>query len=57
MNVRATAQRRLLGPVWAGAVFQQIGEPVPFWLAGALVLLTALFSLRLRPREKKAGRQ
>ncbi len=48
---------RLLGPVWAGVVFQQIGESVPFWLAGALVLLTALFSLRLRPGEKKAGRQ
>lgn len=42
---------RLVGPVWAGAVFQQLGEPVPFWLAGGVVLLTALFSLRLHPGE------
>ncbi len=42
---------RLLGPVWAGAVFQQIGHPMPYWLAGALVLATALFSLRLHPGE------
>jgi multidrug resistance protein len=43
---------RLLGPVWAGAAFQQLGDAVPYWLAGGLVLLTALFSLRLRPGEK-----
>jgi len=40
---------RLLGPVWAGAAFQHLGEAVPFWLAGALVLLTGVFSLRLHP--------
>jgi MFS family permease len=48
---------RLLGPVWAGATFQHFGEPVPFWLAGGLVLATALFTLRLSPgeRPRKAG--
>ncbi len=42
---------RLLGPVWAGAAFQQLGEPVPYWLAGGLVLAMALFTLRLSPGE------
>lgn len=42
---------RLIGPVWAGAAFEHLGEPIPFWLAGALVLLTGVFSLRLQPGE------
>lgn len=42
---------RLLGPVWAGAAFQHLGEPFPFWLAGGLVLLTGVFALRLKPGE------
>jgi hypothetical protein len=37
--------------VWAGAAFQHFGEPVPYWLAGGLVLATALFTLRLHPGE------
>ena len=44
---------RLLGPVWAGAVFQQLGQAVPFWLGGGLVLATALFALRLHPGEAR----
>lgn len=43
---------RFLGPIWAGAVFQHAGVAQPFWLASALVLATALFSLRLQPRER-----
>ena len=48
---------RLLAPIWAGAVFQGVGIREPFWIGGALVLLTALFSLRLRPGQapKKAA--
>ncbi len=42
---------RLLGPIWAGAVFQKIGPGVPFWIGGSLVLLTALFAFRLSPGE------
>lgn len=42
---------RLLGPIWAGAVFQHIAPGVPFWMGGGLVLLTALFALRLHPGE------
>ncbi len=40
---------RLLGPIWGGAAFQHIGQGVPFWLSGGLVLATALFALRLHP--------
>jgi predicted MFS family arabinose efflux permease len=28
---------RMLGPVWAGVVFQRIGVPWPFWLAAVLM--------------------
>ena len=42
---------RLLAPIWAGAVYQGIGEQVPFWIGGALVLATAALSFRLRPGE------
>lgn len=44
---------RLVGPVLAGWVFQHWGESFPFWLAGSLVMLTALFSLRLHPGEAR----
>ncbi len=42
---------RLLGPIWGGAAFQHIGQGMPFWIAGGLVLATALFALRLHPGE------
>lgn len=48
---------RLLAPIWAGAVFQGIGTREPFWIGGGLVLLTALFSLRLRPGQAPRGEQ
>lgn len=44
---------RLLGPVLAGWIFQHWGEPFPFWLSGTLVLLTAVFALRLQPGEAR----
>lgn len=42
---------RLIGPVWAGAAYQSWGEPVPFWMASALVFSTAFFAFQLRPGE------
>ena len=39
---------RLLGPIWAGAVFQSVGEAVPFWIGGGLVLVTLIFSFQLQ---------
>lgn len=42
---------RLLAPIWAGIVFEQVGVREPFWIGGSLVLLTALVALRLSPGE------
>lgn len=42
---------RLLAPIWAGIVFEQVGVRQPFWIGGSLVLLTALVALRLSPGE------
>ncbi len=42
---------RLLGPIWGGVLFQYVGLGAPFWTGGALVLVTALFTLRLHPGE------
>ena len=48
---------RLSAPIWAGAVYQVVGEQVPFWIGGALVLATAVLSLKLRPGEAPKGRR
>ena len=40
---------RLIGPLWAGAVFQQFGMAQTFWLASALVAAAAVLALRLAP--------
>ena len=42
---------RLLAPIWAGIVFEQVGVREPFWIGGSVVLLTALVALRLSPGE------
>lgn len=42
---------RLLAPIWAGIVFEEVGVREPFWIGGSLVLLTALVALRLSPGE------
>lgn len=41
---------RMLGPLWATAIFERVGHAQPFWIGAALVLATALFSLKLKPR-------
>ena len=35
---------RLVGPVWAGLLFQHVGISSPFWVAAALVAAVGLFS-------------
>ena len=35
---------RLLGPVWAGLAFQEIGPGAPFWIASGLALAAMLFA-------------
>lgn len=38
---------RLLGPVWAGFVFQEVGPGAPFWVASALALCALAFATGL----------
>ncbi len=45
---------RLLGPIWAGAVYQHVGARQTFWTAAVLVAASALTALRLKPRSRVA---
>jgi len=40
---------RLLGPVWAGVLFEHVGIAWPFWVAGGLVLLMRFFARVVKP--------
>lgn len=42
---------RLVGPLWAGVVFQYVGVAAPFWLSAALMVAGGLFALSLKPVE------
>ena len=39
---------RMVGPIWAGAVFQHVSPAAPFWLSAALVAVLSLFAGGLR---------
>lgn len=41
---------RLLGPLWSTAAFDHLGMPVPFWVAGGLMMGVLVFALRLDPK-------
>ncbi len=47
---------RLLGPIWATAVFQYVGQQETFWLGSVLVALVALGTLRLHPGQRAQAR-
>lgn len=40
---------RISGPILATAAFQQLGERSPYWIAGSLMLLVCVFTLRIEP--------
>jgi MFS family permease len=40
---------RMIGPMWAGFVFQHVGIRSPFWIGSALMVATFLFSAVVRP--------
>jgi multidrug resistance protein len=42
---------RMIGPIWAGAVFQHFGMSYPFYLAAAVMVAAALFAFSLRSAE------
>jgi predicted MFS family arabinose efflux permease len=35
---------RMIGPIWAGAVFQQVGIRSPFWIAAGVMVFVRLFA-------------
>jgi multidrug resistance protein len=39
---------RMLGPLWAGFVFKEIGIQYPFWIAAALMLSVSFLTLRMQ---------
>jgi predicted MFS family arabinose efflux permease len=45
---------RMLGPMWAGVAFQHVGIRSPFWIAGALMAATFLFSSVVRTDDDAA---
>lgn len=36
---------RMIGPLWAGAVFKELGVSLPFWLASGVMFATFLFAV------------
>ena len=46
---------RLVGPIWAGAVFQYVGIRWPFWIAAAVMALGRLFVGRMDEEEPIDG--
>ena len=40
---------RMLGPIWATAVFQHVGLAAPFWIGGGLMAAVVLISLGVHP--------
>jgi multidrug resistance protein len=45
---------RMLGPLWAGALFER-GIGLPFWAASVLMMGAGLLTLRVRGESSKAG--
>jgi multidrug resistance protein len=46
---------RLVGPLWAGIVFQYVGIRAPFWVSAGLMVAVGLFALSLGPSEPPAA--
>lgn len=44
---------RMIGPLWAGFVYQEFGKRYPFWMAAVLMLSVSFLTLRLRREERR----
>ena len=44
---------RMVGPLWAGLLFDAVGIRAPFWAAGALMAAVCLFALRVMDAERE----
>ncbi len=40
---------RVVGPLWAGLAFRDLGVPTPFWIGAAIMVGVFLLGLRVRP--------
>lgn len=40
---------RVVGPVWAGFAFQELGVPTPFWIGAVIMVGVFLIALRVHP--------
>ncbi|HEX6200001.1 MAG TPA: MFS transporter, partial [Thermoanaerobaculia bacterium] len=40
---------RVVGPIWAGFAFRDLGVPTPFWIGAAIMVGVFLLALRVRP--------
>ena len=43
---------RMLGPLWAGAAFQQVGIRSPFWIAAGVMMFVRLFAGSVRDEKE-----
>lgn len=46
---------RIVGPIWAGAAFEYLGPPVPFYVAGAIVGVVAFLTTRVQALPQGVG--
>lgn len=44
---------RMLGPLWAGFIYQHVGRPYPYWIAAVLMLSVSFLTLRM-PQESSS---
>lgn len=40
---------RICGPIWAGVAYGEMGQAVPYQVAGAVVFVVAIMTLHVRP--------
>ena len=47
---------RVVGPIWAGFAFRDLGVPTPFWIGAAIMVGVFLIGLRVHPLRQPARR-
>jgi predicted MFS family arabinose efflux permease len=52
VNVAVAGLMAMLGPLWAGAAYDQIPPSAPFWVGSMLLILACLLLLRVRVKAR-----
>jgi predicted MFS family arabinose efflux permease len=47
---------RVVGPIWAGFAFRDLGVPTPFWIGAAIMVGVFLIGLRVHPLGRREAR-